>query len=229
MKLYLKETTMRKYTLGLSNTLLALAFSLATAQGVGATNFTFSNAAPITIVDNASATPYPSTITLGALGAADVNVVITGLTHGFPEDIGILLVGPGGQKVVLMNNTGGINPITVPINITFDDQAATNVPNPISGTLASGTYKPTNLAPGCPGNSFNSPAPACPYGTSLSVFNTANPAGVWSLYVEDFAAGDSGLISGGWSLVVRSPEPSSLPLLGLGLFMVAVWLRRREQ
>ena len=209
---------MRKYTLGLSNTLLAVAFSLVTAQGVGATIFTFSNTAPITINDNASATPYPSTITLGSFGALDVNVVITGLTHGFPEDIGILLVGPGGQKVVLMNNTGGINPITVPINITFDDQAAGNVPNPISGSLASGTYKPTNLAPGCPGNSFNPPAPACPYGTSLSAFNGTNPAGVWSLYVEDFAAGDSGLISGGWSLVVTKSRTTVAVLVGHSSF-----------
>jgi subtilisin-like proprotein convertase family protein len=220
---------MKRYRLGLSNTLLALAFSFATAQGVGASTFTFSNTAPITINDNASATPYPSTITLGSFGALDVNVIVTGLTHGFPEDIGILLVGPGGQKVVLMNNTGGINPITVPINITFDDQAATSVPNPIFGTLASGTYKPTNLAPACPGNSFNPPAPACPYGTSLSAFNGNSPAGVWSLYVEDFAAGDSGLINGGWTLLVTTPEPASLLLFGLGLFTMTAWLRRREQ
>jgi hypothetical protein len=63
----------------------------------------------------------------------------------------------------------------------------------------------------------------------LSVFNTVNPAGVWSLYVEDFAAGDSGLISGGWSLVVSSPEPPSLLLLGIALLMTAVWLKRSEQ
>jgi subtilisin-like proprotein convertase family protein len=220
---------MKKYTLGFNSILLSLILVFTIGHEATATTFTFSNTAPITINDNASATPYPSTITLGSFGALDVNVVVTGLTHGFPEDIGILLVGPGGQKVVLMNNTGGINPITVPINITIDDQAATNVPNPIFGSLASGTYKPTNLAPGCPGNSFNSPAPACPYGTSLSAFNTTNPAGAWSLYVEDFAAGDSGLISGGWSLQVTTPEPAPLLLLGVGLFTMTLWVRRREQ
>jgi len=219
---------MKKHLLGLSNTLLALAFICAATSQANASHLTFSNTAPITINDNASATPYPSTITLGSLGIIDLNVTITGLTHGFPEDIGILLVGPTGQKVVLMNNTGGINPITVPITITFDDQAATPVPNPIFGSLASGTYKPTNLAPACPGNSFNPPAPACPYGTSLSAFNNVNSAGVWSLFVEDFAAGDSGLINGGWTLVVTTPEPASVLLLGLGLFTIAAWARRRE-
>ena len=195
---------MRKHNLGFSNIIWAVPFLLIMTSRADASHLTFSNTAPITINDNASATPYPSTITLGSLGIIDLNVTVTGLTHGFPEDIGILLVGPTGQKVVLMNNTGGINPITVPITITFDDQAATNVPNPIFGTLASGTYKPTNLAPACPGNSFNSPAPPCPYGTSLSAFNNVNSAGVWSLYVEDFAAGDSGLINGGWTLVVTT-------------------------
>src|SRR5215472_767054 len=184
-----KETTMSKYNLRFSNIIWAVLFVFIMASRANASHLTFSNTAPITINDNASATPYPSTITLGSLGIIDLNVTITGLTHGFPEDIGILLVGPTGQKVVLMNNTGGINPITVPITITFDDQAATPVPNPIFGTLPSGTYKPTNLAPACPGNSFNPPAPACPYGTSLSAFNNVNSAGVWSLFVEDFAAG----------------------------------------
>jgi subtilisin-like proprotein convertase family protein len=217
---------MKKNLLRFSSTLLAVGIVLAMASRVNASHLTFSNTAPITINDNASATPYPSTITLGSLGIIDLNVTVTGLTHGFPEDVGILLVGPTGQKVVLMNNTGGINPITVPITITFDDQAATPVPNPIFGSLASGTYKPTNLASACPGNSFNPPAPACPYGTSLSAFNNVNSSGVWSLYVEDFAAGDSGLINGGWTLLVTTPEPSPLLLLGLGLVITVSFLRR---
>src|ERR1700747_2449643 len=111
---------MKKKLLRFSNTLLVVVMVLAVTSRVNASHVTFSNTAPITINDNASATPYPSTITLGSLGIIDLNVTVTGLTHGFPEDIGILLVGPGGQKVVLMNNTGGINPITVPITITFD-------------------------------------------------------------------------------------------------------------
>jgi len=218
---------MKKHVLRWSGLLLAIGVGLAITSRANASQFTFSNTGPITINDNASATPYPSTITLGSLGIVDLNVSITGLTHGFPEDIGILLVSPGGKNVVLMNNTGGINSITVPINITFDDQAATTVPNPIFGTLASGTYKPTNFASACPGNSFNSPAPPCPYGTSLSVFNGPNSAGVWSLYVEDFAAGDSGLINGGWTLLVTTPEPSSLFLLAFGFFTLLAYSKRR--
>jgi len=205
--------------------LLALGFVFTIAQQAAA--LTFTNTAPITINDNAAATPYPATINISGFtaGISDLNVTITGLSHTFPNDIGILLVGPAGQTVVLMNNTGGINAISN-INLTFDDEAATGVPNPIFGSLASGSYRPTNLAPA---TSFISPAPAGPYGTSLSVFDGTSANGLWRLFVEDFAPGDSGLISGGFSLQVMTPEPASVILLGLGLFLAAGLLRRRAQ
>ena len=218
---------MKKYILGYSSTLLAFAFILAVAQQAAATTFNFSNSAPITINDNTAATPYPATINISGFTAriSDLNVTITGLSHTFPTDIGILLVGPGGQSVVLMDNTGGVNPITN-VNIVFDDEAATGVPNPIIGSLASGTYRPTNNSPT---DVFGPPAPGGPYGSALSVFDNTLPNGIWQLFVRDFSAGDSGSISGGFSLQVTTPEPEPLILLGLGLFITAVWLRRREQ
>src|ERR1043166_3463889 len=148
---------MKKNILRSGITLLALTFVLAVAQRATATTFTFTNSAPITINDNAAATPYPATINISGFtaGISDLNVTVTGLSHTFPTDIGILLVGPGGQTVVLMNNTGGVNPISN-VNIVFDDEAATGVPNPIIGSLASGTYRPTNNSPT---DVFGPPAP----------------------------------------------------------------------
>ena len=218
---------MKKNILRSGITLLALTFVLAVAQRATATTFNFSNSAPITINDNTAATPYPATINISGFTAriSDLNVTITALSHTFPTDIGILLVGPGGQSVVLMDNTGGVNPISN-VNIVFDDEAATGVPNPISGSLVSGTYKPTNNAPT---DVFGPPAPGGPYGAALSVFDNTLPNGIWQLFVRDFSAGDSGSISGGFSLRVTTPEPSSVVLLGLGLFAVAAWLRRRTQ
>jgi len=218
---------MKKKLLRCSSILLVLTFVFAVVHHATATTFNFSNSAPITINDNAAATPYPATINISGLNApiADLNVTVTGVSHTFPNDIGILLVGPAGQTVVLMNNTGGINPI-INVNLSFDDEAATGVPNPIFGSLSSGTFRPTNLAPA--GN-FLSPAPAGPYGTRLSVFDGTSPNGLWRLFVEDFAAGDSGSISAGFSLQVTTPEPGPLMLLALGLFITAAWLRRRTQ
>jgi subtilisin-like proprotein convertase family protein len=217
---------MKKYTLGFNSILLGVILVFAIGQEAMAALFTFSNTAPITINDNAPATPYPATVTISGFGASifDLNVAVNGISHTFPEDIGILLVGPGGQKVVLMNNTGGINPITG-VNITFDDQAATTVPNPIFGSLTSGTFKPTNNAPT---DVFASPAPGGPYGSLLSVFDNTSANGTWRLFVEDFSPGDSGSISGGFSLQVTTPEPSALLLFGVGLFTISAWLRRRK-
>src|SRR6185369_17236005 len=62
----------------------------------------FSNPASITINDSASpptaATPYPSTLNVtGVTGnIVRMTVTLTNLSHGFPDDIDILLVGPTG-------------------------------------------------------------------------------------------------------------------------------------
>ena len=54
-------------------------------------------------------TPYPSTISVGGLGTkvSDVNLSLTGLSHTFPDDIDMLLVGPGGQQATVMSDAGG--------------------------------------------------------------------------------------------------------------------------
>ena len=48
---------------------------------------------PITINDNAVASPYPSMLTVAGLTGTitDVNVTLTGLTHPFSHDVDVLL------------------------------------------------------------------------------------------------------------------------------------------
>src|SRR5439155_15004700 len=101
--------------------------------------------------------------------------------------------------------SAGINNVT----LSFDDAAASNLPD--SSAIVSGTYKPTDFVTG---DTFPSPAPAGPYGTALSAFNGLDPNGAWSLYVLDDAAGDSGSISGGWSLQFTFPTTSN-PIVAL--------------
>jgi subtilisin-like proprotein convertase family protein len=173
--------------------------SYATAAGTTGGGGTYANATSISIPSSGNATPYPSTIPVPASGPiAKVTATLTGFSHTWPADVDVLLVGPAGQTVVLMSDVGGSTTVTG-LTLTFDDAGAV-----IPATLPSDTsvtYQPADISPG---DAFSPPAPAGPYGTALSVFNGTNPAGTWSLYVVDDVGGDSGTITGGWSLTIET-------------------------
>jgi subtilisin-like proprotein convertase family protein len=157
---------------------------------------TISNAASITVPGSGAASPYPSSIVVANLSGkvTDVNVSLLGVSHTFPDDLDVLLVGPGGQTVLLMSDVGGVSDANG-VNLVLDDEAVNSLPN--SSQLASGSFKPTNVQ----GNdTFASPAPAGPYGSLLSVFHDTNPNGTWNLYVTDDSGFNSGSIAGGWGL-----------------------------
>ena len=200
-------------------TLLAATLAAVAALGLAASAAsaeTVSNTDGITFNDGAAncagtppapgkADPYPSEIAVSGLGSSvsDVNVTVSGLGHSYPADIGLLLVSPAGQSVILMSDSGGNVPVSG-INLTFDDAASGDVPR--DGPLTSGTFLPSRgpYTSGCPAPvSFPEPAPASPYGSSLSVFNGTNPNGSWKLYVIDDTLGDTGSI-GGWSLEITT-------------------------
>ena len=165
----------------------------------------YRNSALITINDLASASPYPSEIVVPATAGTITRVTVTiyGLTHARQNDLDILLVGPLGQKVLLMSDVGG-GASVANVNLTFDDAAAVFLPTG-AVPITTGTYKPTDSG----GNSdtFTAPAPAEPYGLTMSVFNGTNPAGTWSLYVMDDRATNTGSISGGWRLSLQTTAP----------------------
>jgi subtilisin-like proprotein convertase family protein len=142
---------------------------------------------------------YPSPITVSGLGAvADVNVRLLGVTHTFPDDLDVLVVGPTGVKVVVMSDAGGDVDISGR-NFTFDDAAAASLPD--ATQLFSGTYRPTTFGAGFVGTP---PAPAGPYATVLSAFNGTSPNGTWNLFVFDDASADSGSMASGWSLEITT-------------------------
>ncbi|HEY7411983.1 MAG TPA: M36 family metallopeptidase [Vicinamibacteria bacterium] len=149
----------------------------------------------------APATPYPSTIAVTGLGGvvSKVTVDLFGLSHTFPGDVDVLLVGPGGQRMILMSDAGGGTDVTG-INLTFDDAAGAALP----ATLVSGTFRPTNVGTG---DLFPAPAPAAPFGAALSAFNGTDPNGTWSLFVVDDAGVDVGSVAGGWTLNLTTAAP----------------------
>jgi subtilisin-like proprotein convertase family protein len=171
----------------------------------------FSNTGAITIPSGPGAgSPYPSPISVSGLGGTitDVNVTLTGVSHTWPDDIGVLLVGPAGQKVMLMHDVGN-NLAISGIGLTFDDAAAASLPDLTQ--ISAGTYKPTVGTGGAPQGDSGlppAPAPSGPYGTTLAVFNNTAANGTWNLYVYDDSSGDSGSISGGWSLNITTNVPT---------------------
>ena len=164
---------------------------------------TIPNGAPGTSVGNAS--PYPSQVTVSGMtgNISKVTVTLTGVNHTFPDDMDVLLVGPGGQKVILMSDAGGSTDL-VNANITFDD---TGTLLPDLAAITTGTYSPANHD-GVITDNFSSPAPTGPYASALSAFNGTVPNGTWSLYIVDDADIEVGSITGGWSLSVTTSIPT---------------------
>lgn len=173
---------------------------------------------PITIPNSGQATPYPATLDASRLAGvvAKVTVTLRNISHTFPDDIDVLLVAPDGEMSLLMSDAGGGTDI-VGVTLTFDDAAATPLPD---GTaLTTGSYQPTDYTAG---DTFAAPAPSGPYSATLTSFIGVDPNGVWSLYVMDDAGGDTGSIADGWTLsleitpsvVVTDELPAGVTFVG---------------
>ncbi|MFN2444780.1 MAG: proprotein convertase P-domain-containing protein [Vicinamibacterales bacterium] len=159
----------------------------------------------------------PATGTLGNAGPYPLNLVVSGFTgtigrlavrlhdvsHTFPGDLDVLLVGPGGQKVILMSDAAGGDDVEG-VHLTFQDGVGQIFEAP---PLSSGTYRPSDWVPG---DSFPEPAPAGPYSTSFADFTGTNPNGTWSLYVVDDSINDIGSI-GGFSLLISPAFANNTP------------------
>jgi len=131
----------------------------------------FENAAQITVnSDKPTATAYPSTLNVSGLVGkiTKVEVALLGIVYPIPQDLDIVLVGPGvaPTKVVLMSDVGGVTPLAS-ASLYFDDLASTSLD---TGAIASGRYKPSDLE--APEN-LPAPAPAGLYATALSAFRPA--------------------------------------------------------
>ncbi len=166
---------------------------------------TFSNAAPIAIPTGGTANPYPSSIVVSGVPASIgfLRVTLNGFSHTWVSDVNVLLVSPSGQKILLMANTNN-NADATNNTLTFVPDGSATLPNSdtnvVSGVYACSVY----LAP----SALPVPAPAGPYGTSLTPLIGTSPNGTWNLYVwDDDGTGDSGTIAGGWSIGLSGTPP----------------------
>ncbi len=186
--------------------LKAMAISLmALFANASALGQTYSNPAPIVIPDSGPANPYPSVIdvTGGPTSIQFVTVTLRGLTHPFITDLDILLVGPGGQKILLASDTSGSAP-TSGITVNFISEGGSSQ----SGDLAAGGY----YAPTGGSDAFPAPAPAGPYAANFNGLTGTSANGQWRLFVVDDFAADGGLIAGGWSITFSAPYSPPTPI-----------------
>ena len=183
--------------------LLLLLLALPAGAQVTPIIVSFTNANPITIVDdNSYSSPSPSTIpvsssSLPAGVLQSVTVTLYGLSDPSTASILMELAGPtnSGQVVELMWLSG--DGLATNATITIADSAANSFPSDTS--LTTGSYQPSTIAfsqPPPDGNDF------FPVVTTnqLAGFIGTTLTGTWSLYeyYEDFYP--NGTISGGWSL-----------------------------
>jgi subtilisin-like proprotein convertase family protein len=173
------------------------------ASGMALAAKAFSNADRIIINSVGTASPYPSQITVSGLRGTikDVNLKLSGFSHDFPDDVDMLLVGPSGEKAIVMSDAG-FGDAVEGVTFVLDDRALNDLPE--IGLLTSGTFRPTDYDGTFDVDEFFAPAPdTSGAGSELSVFNGTNPNGTWSLYIVDDASFGFGQIEG-WTLVIKT-------------------------
>jgi hypothetical protein len=162
---------------------------------------------PVLLFTSGPAFPYPATIEVGGLKRGkikDVNLTLHGFSHETPNHVDVLLVAPNNRDAIVMSDSGGTASVQ-DLTIGIDDETGADLP---SGSLASGTYRPTNAhlggGTGSGDDNFGASAPTPSFNTALSTFDGGNPNGTWRLFVIDDTTNDVGIIDGGWSLEITA-------------------------
>ena len=186
----------------------------------------FRNSANIAINQGLAGSPYPSTITVsgGLTVIESMRVTIYDYATTNLDDVDLLLVGPTGQKFILMANAGGTNPVIVG-TLNFTDNAGMVLPD--NTFFFTGDYEPTSYGAVA---DFPASAPAGPYNepggtvggtgtqTLFGNFGGINANGTWSLYLRDDHATPGaviGNVAGGWGIEFTgsTPTPTNTPAI----------------
>jgi hypothetical protein len=155
--------------------------------------------------------PYPSVIDVDGLPGTVVSarVTINRIAYESVSELAIVVVGPSGARVVLMDGNCQLQDSSAaPLTFTFDDAAATPLPG---APCSSGTFKPSGNPASPPVMDANA-GPGPPYAFALSAVAGGPASGLWQLYAKDGAGpGIGGSIAGGWTLdLTTTTTPTDL-------------------
>jgi hypothetical protein len=165
-----------------------------------------------------TANPYPMTRTVSGVEGVitDVDVTLDGVFHTRPDDLDVLLVGPGGQRVELMSDACG-DTAANKTRWTWDDDALRKMLDDaecISGLR----YQPTGFGEA---DQLPGPAPSRPYGNALAAFNETDPNGEWRLYIaDDNVLGGAGFILDRFALDIKT-RPKAKAAFGASVIDLA--------
>lgn len=194
----LQGNMMKFKSLGL---IFAAVLAFGSASTASATVITSTNV-PVVICDLCTVT---STLNVDThMVITDIDALINNLLHTFDNDLDIKLTHNAISVWLTTDNGGGADNY---IRTVFSDQAAVSV----IGAVApfTGVFRPEEL---------------------LSAFNGQDAFGIWTLTITDDLGADVGTLNS-WGIDITSrsvPEPTSIALLGLGLFGFAVARRRKQ-
>jgi hypothetical protein len=195
---------------GLAATLVAFAAAPATGSAQTAT-FVNPNMTRYPGTYVGKATPYPSSVSVAGLSGTVVDAsvqLIAVEALGNLESMDLVLMGPGGQKVMLWSDACGSEPFEGRA-YTFEDSGLGYLSDP--GPCPAGTYKPSNYEnPALDDLSAGGLGPAPPYLNSLSVFDGTPPNGTWSLFMFSDSSADV-LTIGAWALTLTIQPPPATP------------------
>ena len=182
---------------------------------LGDTSYGVEDSRDYAIPAGGSTAPSPLELEVGQAARIAGMAVTVDLEHGRPSDLELVLVGPTGEQVVLLNGAGG-DAFTA-ATPTFSD-AAEETLDTATEKLSDTVVRPASFGP-----IDLKTDPPVTGGTALSVFDGTNAGGTWRLYVhdekdhldDDWDSGD--LFS--WTLsfqLVTSPYPSALSVSASG-------------
>lgn len=161
---------------------------------LGTTTSTTFSGGRITLADNSPGVPSPSNVTVsGLVGRVQrLTVNANSFSHTYANDVGLQLRSPQPLRTRLMN---GGPPSSVNATIIFDDNAL--IPFPVSGTVPASSYRIIDYYEG--GRTFTNDSTPAEMAYTLGEFLGVPANGVWKLFGQDFAGGDSGAV-GSWRL-----------------------------